>query len=223
MEVEPAHPDEEIKRLQRCIYDLVSVLTLPAIWSGSEPSHIVQTLLEVLLNILPLEFVYARLKNLGDEPPVEMVRLAQSREPMPQAQAIGGVFNPWLGVDPQTWPARVRNPLGEGDISIVPLRLGLHGEFGMIVAGSGQEGFPGQTERLILSVAANQAVVGLQEARLRSEQKRVARELDQKVVQRTQELSLANLELRQEMSEHERAEAARRYSDERYRVVVETA
>ena len=173
MEAQPPHPAEEIKRLQRCINDLVSVITLPSIWTGSEPSHIVQTLLEVLLNILPLEFVYVRLKNPGDEPPIEMVRLAQSREPMPQAQAIGEAFNPWVGVDPQIWPLRMRNPLGEGDISIVPLRLGLHGEIGMIVAGSGQEGFPGQTERLILSVAANQAVVGLQEARLRSEYKRV--------------------------------------------------
>ena len=146
-----------------------------------------------------------------------MVRLAQSREPMPPAQDIGKVFNPWLGVDPQSWPPRVRNPLGEGDISIVPLRLGLQGEIGMIVAGSGRAGFPGQTERLILSVAANQAVVGLQEARLLSEQKRVARELDQKVAQRTQELSVANVELRKEITERERAEAARRHSEEQFR------
>ena len=85
--------------------------------------------------------------------------------------------------------------LGEGDISIVPLRLGLQGEIGVIVAGSERADFPGQTERLLLSVAANQASIGLQEARLLSEQKRVARELDQRVAQRTTELAAANEEL----------------------------
>ena len=48
--------------------------------------------------------------------------------------------------------------------------------------------FPGRTERLLLSVAANQAAIGLQEARLLSEQKRIADELDQRVAQRTRNL-----------------------------------
>ena len=37
-------PAGEIKHLQRCINDLVSVLALPAMWSGGEPVQIVQTL-----------------------------------------------------------------------------------------------------------------------------------------------------------------------------------
>ena len=40
------------------------------------------------------------------------------------------------------------------------------------MAGSQRADFPGQTESLVLSVAANQAVIGLQEARLLSDQKR---------------------------------------------------
>ena len=53
----------------------------------------------------------------------------------------------------------------------MPLGLGLQGEIGEIVAGSERADFPRQTERLILSVAANQASIGLQGARLLSEQK----------------------------------------------------
>ena len=190
---------------------------------GGEPSQIVGTLLDVLLNILPLDLVYVRLKDPNGEPPIEIVRVAGPREPIPRPQEIGEVFNPWWGADPQIWPPRVRNPLGEGDLSIVPMRLGLQGEIGMIVAASPRADFPGQTERLVLSVAANQAAVGLQEARLLSEQKRVARELDQKVEQRTRELSAANEELRKEITERERAEAARRHSEEQFRNVVDTA
>ena len=53
--------------------------------------------------------------------------------------------------------------MGEGDVSIVPLPLGLQGELGVIVAAAGRADFPRQTEALLLSVAANQASIGLQE------------------------------------------------------------
>ena len=40
---------DEIKRLQRCISDLLSLLPLPAIWSGNQPSQIVPIMLDTLL------------------------------------------------------------------------------------------------------------------------------------------------------------------------------
>jgi PAS domain S-box-containing protein len=193
MEVQLDHPAEEIKRLQRCINDLVSVLALPAMWSGGEPGQIVHTLLDALLGMLHLDLVYVRLKNPIGEEPVEMVRVAQSRQRMPQD--LGEVLQRWLGDDPHTWPPVLRNRIADEEISIVPLRLGLQGEIGVIVAGSQRADFPGQTEALLLSVAANQASIGLQEARLLSQQKRVASELDHRVAQRTIELGEAHEEL----------------------------
>jgi len=196
MDVQIENPAEEIKRLQRCINDLVSVLALPAIWSGGEPSQIVHTLLDVVLGVLGLDLVYVRLKVPEGEAPIEMVRAAQSLKLTTRPQEIGGILNQWLGDDPREWPPLVRNRIGDEDISIVPLRLGLHGEIGVIVAGSQRADFPGQTEKLLLSVAANQASIGLQEARLLSQQKRVANELDQRVAERTAELAATNEELR---------------------------
>src|SRR3989441_12917839 len=191
----------EIRRLQGCINDLISVLALPALWSGQESAQIVSTLLDVLVGMLRLDFAYARLKDPVGGAPIEMVRLAQSRNLTARPPEIGEVLNGWVGDDPQKWPLLVRNPMGDGDVSIVPLRLGLRDEIGVIVAGSQRADFPWETERLLLSVAANQAAIGLQEARLLSEQKRVARELDQRVAQRTQELAAANEELRQDEAE----------------------
>ena len=52
MEAQQESPAEEIKRLRRCINDLVSVLSLPAAWTGSEASRIVGNLLEALVNML---------------------------------------------------------------------------------------------------------------------------------------------------------------------------
>jgi signal transduction histidine kinase len=208
MEVQPEHPAEEIKRLQRCINDLVGALALPAIWSGGDPSQIVRTLLDVLLGMLRLDLVYVRLKDPVGEAPIEMLRVAQSRKPTIRPQEIGALLNHWLGSDPQKWAPLVGNLFGDGDISIAPLRLGLQGEIGVIVAGSQRSDFPGQTERLLLSVAANQATIGLQEARRLNEQKRVAYELDQRVAQRTRELASANEALKKEIAEHRLAEEA---------------
>jgi PAS domain S-box-containing protein len=223
MDVQPRDPAEEIKRLQRCVNDLISILALPAIWSGGEPSQIVHTLLDALLRMLQLDLVYVRLKETGGQAPIEMVRFAQSQKHIAQPHEIGAVLKDWLAADPQEWPLLMRNPLGDRDISIVPLGLGLQSEIGVIVAGSEREDFPQQTERLILSVAANQASIGLQEAQLRSEQKRVASELDRRVAQRTTELAAANEELRKEIADRKHAEEDLRSIEEKHRVIVEAA
>ena len=200
-DVEVEESRDDVRRLQGCINDLISVLALPAMWSGQEAAQIVGTLLDVLVGMLRLDFAYARLNDPVGDAPIEMVRLAQPRNPTIRPQEVGQVLNPRLGDNRQTWPVRVRNPVGGGDVSIMPLRLGLRDQIGVIVAGSRRADFPWETERLLLRVAANQAAIGLQEARLLSEQKRVARELDQRVAQRTQELAAANEELRQDEAE----------------------
>ena len=223
MDVQPRDPAEEIKRLQRCLNDLMSVLAVPAMWSGGEPSRIVHTLLDALLRLLQLDLVYVRLNETGGQAPMEMVRFPQSPKYIAQPHEIGVVLTHWLGPDPQQWPPLMRNQLGDRDISIVPLGLGLQGEIGVIVAGSERADFPHQTERLILSVAANQASIGLQEARLRSEQKRGASELDRRVAQRTTELAAANEALRKEIADRKHAEEDLRISEEKDRVIVEAA
>jgi len=134
---------------------------------------------------------------------------------------IGRVLNPWLGDCPSTSPSRGRNPFGDGDISVLVLRLGLQAELGLLVAGSKRANFPTPTERLLFNLAANQAVIGLQEARLLGEQKRVAEELDQSVAQRTSQLLAANEELEKEVADRKRAEDALRASEQVARGQVE--
>ncbi len=195
MEGQVEHLADEIKRLQRCNNDLVSVLALPAMWAGAGASQIIPTLLDALMGMLNLDLAYIRIPDPAGDAPLETVRLAQSRKPKPGPKEICAVLNQWLGDDPRHWPPPARHAIGDQNISMVALGLGLHGEIGIIVAGSERADFPRESERLLLSVAANQASIGLQEARLRSEQKRVADELDQRVAQRTAELAAANEEL----------------------------
>ena len=216
MDVTPGDVASEIKRLERCINDLVSLLALPARWSGGEPSQIVRTLLDALLRMLQLDLLYVRLRDSGGQAPIEVVRFAPS-----QGQ-IGEVFKHWLEADRQESPRRMRNP-GGPDISIMAVGLGLRGEIGEIIAGSERSDFPQQTEQLILSVAANQASIGLQGARFLSEQKHVASELDRRVAQRTAELAAANQDLRQEITDRNRVEEAFRRVERQARAIVDSA
>src|SRR5258708_18542459 len=99
------YPLEEIKRLQRCVNDLVSILALPAMWTGGDPSHIGHTLIDSLASMLTLDLVYVRLNDeVGGR--IEMVRGA--RLAMPPAEEIGANLGHWFGDNPETWLPVVR-------------------------------------------------------------------------------------------------------------------
>jgi len=222
MKVQLEHPADEIKRLQRCINDLVSLLALPAMWSGSKPSDIVHTLLDSLLRMLDLDFVYVSLTNPVDAAPSETVRVAQSQEQMFRPQELCTFLNRWLGDDPQKRYLQERSHIGDEEVSLVSWPFGVQREIGVIVAGSRRADFPRDTEALLLGIAANQALTGLQQARLLTEQKRVADQLDQRVAQRTAELAAANEVLRKEVAERRRAEEALAASEHNLRLIVDS-
>ncbi len=201
-------PVQETKLLHRCMNDLVSLLALPAIWRGSAPSQIVQTLLDVLVGMLSLDFAYARLNDAFAEIPVEILRVAEYGKVNMPAQELRKMLGDSLAAWAQGSLPQIRSRLGI-DSSIFPLPLGVEGEIGMIVLGSDRSDFPGLTESLLLSVATNQASIALQEVRLLNEQKRISRELDRRVAERTSELAQAH------------AQVAR--SEERWRSVFENS
>ncbi len=201
MEVQPELASADVKHLQRCMNDLLSLLALPAIWSGGDPSQVLHTLLDALMRILRLDLICVSLTVPLGEAPVEIIRVAERRGPMLSAHDICQALNRYLPGDSQKWPPLLRNFMGEGEVSIVRQPLGLQGELGTMVAAAERQDFPRQTEALLLNIAANQASIALQEALLLSHQKGVANELDQRVVQRTAELAAANEELKKELAE----------------------
>ncbi|MGA8637355.1 MAG: GAF domain-containing protein, partial [Candidatus Sulfotelmatobacter sp.] len=151
MDVRPELAPGEVKHLQRCINDLISLLALPAIWSGGDPSQVLHTLLDALIRMLRLDLVSVRLTDPVGEAPVEIVRLAEHRGPMPLAHEICEALSQCLRNDSRKWPPVLRNLMGEGAVAIVALPLGLQGELGVIVAAAERADFPRQTEALLLS------------------------------------------------------------------------
>jgi PAS domain S-box-containing protein len=115
-----------------------------------------------------------------------------------RAREIREAIDSSLGGARPNPPSRAAVSVGEVDLAIASARLGLGGEFGVVVAGSQRHDFPTQTEKLLLDVATSQATIGLQ-AYL-TEQRRVTAELDECLARRTRELAIANEALRE--SEH---------------------
>lgn len=154
MKVQLEHPADEIKNLRRYMNDLVSLLALPAMWSGSKPGDIVQTLLDSLHRMLDLDFVYVGLTNVAGAVRSETVRIGQSQEQMFRPRELCVFLNRWLGDDPQKRYLQERSHIGDEEVSLVSCPLGVQREIGVIVAGSRRADFPRDTEALLLGIAA---------------------------------------------------------------------
>jgi PAS domain S-box-containing protein len=163
MAMQVDHPAEEAERLQRCINDLVSVLALPATSAGGDLSQIGRSLLDVLLPMLGAEFVYLRLADPDSRPTHEMVAFAPSFGAAREAPEVGAALARSLGADATKWPPSAPMRFGETGLAIAAAQLGAQGDLGVIVAGSQRSDFPGQTDGLVLGVAANQTAVALYE------------------------------------------------------------
>jgi PAS domain S-box-containing protein len=206
MATESENPFEEIRHLQRCINDVVSVLALSATWTGGTPSQIVGNSLDALVRVLSLDFIYAQLRQQTDTDVTGVMRVGSTWESKRRPEEIVEKLRPWLENDPEKLPAVASSLFGNSAITVATLPLGVHAEIGVIAAGSQRADFPQQTEKLILDIVANQAVIALKESSLLNAQRQVATELDQRVAKRTAELATINEELRNEIADRKLVE-----------------
>jgi PAS domain S-box-containing protein len=188
---DPSDPSLEIKRLQRCMNDLTGVLALPAAWRGREPAEILSIFMDSLMGMLTLDFLYVRVIVEAGEKPLEMLGAGPSH----RTDEIALALDDWLSEDQIDQPFQERRKIGDLEISIFPMRMGVVGDIGLIVAGSQRLGFPEQPESLVLAVAANQLALGWQQALRLSEQKRTADEVDRRAAERTRSFAETNQEL----------------------------
>ncbi len=211
----PAESPEELTRLRGCLNDLVSVVGLPAIWTGAEPPQILASLADALFGMLGLTFVLVRKSESEDAAPLELMRVAPPFESKIRAEDV---------MDPSGSASPLQSELWIGDarIHVASVPLGVAGESGVVIAGSRRPDFPVETEALLIQVAANEAAMALQQARVLALQRRLAAELDERVTQRTSELAAANAVLQNEIAERRRAEVALRERERESRLIIET-
>jgi signal transduction histidine kinase/ActR/RegA family two-component response regulator len=197
---------EEPGQLRRCLRDLLALNALPALWQHQPEHQIAESTADALISILRLEFVYISLALGAGDASTELVRVGYAL-PTPAIHDLRSSIARWLQPPLLSETVRMANPLASGSVQTVAVPIGLSGQE-FLVAASKRTSFPNEIERLLLGVAANQAVLALQ--RRRAEQAALASEaryrelsenLEQRVAERTRELEA-------EKVERERAEAA---------------
>ncbi len=173
----PTTPDET-QSLRRCVRELTALSTLSAVWSGNDIPEIVQGLCRVLLSSLNVTFVYVW---VGGDKGTEVAEIAtHQREPIPplQIQEMAKTLEPLLRSGNMEPTPTIPNPFESGTLRLAITPLGVGANAGGVVAGSPRPDFPSQTDRLLLSVGANQAAVVLQqkrsEAQIRCSEKELA-------------------------------------------------
>jgi PAS domain S-box-containing protein len=147
--------------LRRCVRDLVALSTLAAIWSRASESQIAEGLGEILVRTLALDLVYVRIRG-SNLPDLVTVHEQQTRLDGEMARAAAAALEPWLVAADVDEVRLAPHPIGEGRLRLVVLPLGYQEGIGMLAAGSARPDFPNHVDRLLLSVAANQAAVVLQ-------------------------------------------------------------
>jgi PAS domain S-box-containing protein len=158
------------QELQRCIRDLVALSALPAIWANCAPQQIADSVASQLVSMLNADFVYVLLPEERDRPLIEVTHPGK-RISSHSLGAIRDRLRRDLNRRSELTTS-IANPIGNGKLRVATAPIGFGGN-AVIVAGSGQQpDFPTEVQRLLLSIAANDATVALQRWQAEADERR---------------------------------------------------
>jgi PAS domain S-box-containing protein len=172
----------ENQALRRSLRDLVALTSLPSVWAGSTPHQIAESLSDVLLSTCPhLDMIYVFLKEAVEHDTLQLVRTPQKLIIGKEAEKLGEIFSPWLTPDHSNSKISIPDPLNDGSLDISVIPIGHSANTGYVVAAVRPSRTITELDRLLLSVAVNQAVTALQQARLLTDLKAANRLKDMSI------------------------------------------
>jgi transcriptional regulator with GAF, ATPase, and Fis domain len=156
---------EEIRQLRQIIRDLVALANVPAAWMGRETQQIAGSFVDLLMSALRLDGAYVQLNGRGGKP-IQVPRAPES-----------AAFLEWLkSQERHNWTAadarrqqRIEIPAGDRTLYALVSPIGIHAEAGFIATATYRPEYPTESEALLLSVAANQALISFRAHELLSE------------------------------------------------------
>ena len=191
---------DENLRLRAALRDLVALSTIPAGWIGIEPRTIAAGLADILTGSLGFDFAFVRLLNPTGGITIDVTSGRATRE-----------FMDWLEAQLSTLDESLRkqiisNVVGFDDrlksLRGIVIPIGFNAYAGLVAVGCERSDFPTETDRMLLTVAANHAATAFRSANLFHERRRAEEEvreardeLEMKVMERTAELQRTMAEL----------------------------
>jgi signal transduction histidine kinase len=197
---------DDIRDLRRCVRDLVALSALPAVWIGYDARRIAESVADVLLGMLRLDFIYVCVQSHTPAGPLEVMRMAAGVDSAEQTQILSQALAPWLHGPRSRPPVSIGNPLGSGSVYIASTAIGLGAEYGMVIAASQRVDFATETESLLLTVGANQAALLFGRLRAEAVVRQAYAELEERVQERTDALHREMAERRRLEHEAQRAQ-----------------
>ena len=191
---------DENLRLRAALRDLVALSAIPAGWFGIEPHTIAAGLADILAGSFGFDFAFVRLRDPTTGETVDVTGGCPTRE-----------FSGWLQAQLSALDESLRRQTIPNVIGFDGSRKSLHGivvpigfnaHAGLVAVGCERSDFPAETDKMLISVAANHAATAfrgatlIREWRRTEEELRKARdELEIKVMERTAELHRTMAEL----------------------------
>ncbi|HXE54839.1 MAG TPA: ATP-binding protein [Tepidisphaeraceae bacterium] len=191
---------DENLRLRAALRDLVALSTIPAGWIGIEPRTIAAGLADILAESLCFDFAFVRLLDPIGGATIDVTRGRAPRE-----------FLDWLQLQLSTLDESLRKQIipnvvdlddGLKSLRGIVIPIGFNAYAGLVAVGCERSDFPTETDRMLLTVAANHAAIAFRSANLIHERRRAEEEarkardeFEMKVMERTAELQRTMAEL----------------------------
>src|ERR1700722_1389763 len=191
---------DENLRLRAALRDLVALSTIPAGWIGIAPRTIAAGLADILAGSLGFDFAFVRLLDPTGGGTIDVTSGCATRE-----------FLDWLQAQLSTFDGSLRRQIIPNVIDFddrlkslrgIIIPIGFNADAGLVAVGCERSNFPTETDRMLLTVAANHAATAFRSANLIHERRRAEEEvrkardeLEMKVMERTAELQRTMAEL----------------------------
>jgi len=191
---------DENLRLRAALRDLVALSTIPAGWIGIAPRTIAAGLADILAGSLGFDFALVRLLDPVGGVTIDVTGGRATTEFLDWLQAqfsnFDGPLRRQIIPDVVGFDERLKSLRG----MIIP--IGFNAYAGLVAVGCERSDFPTETDRMLLTVAANHAATAFRSANLIHERRRAEEEvrkardeLEMKVTERTAELQRTMAEL----------------------------
>src|SRR3984957_3861095 len=153
--------DKEVMELRRTVRDLLALSTMPTVWIGYDTRHLAGGVLDLLFSPLRLDAAYIRIQGPDQHVAVEAWRGQASSNLFESLRHVETLTSPQKQ-DQDGSPGLPADLAADRHLRISATPLGVQSNCGTIVTGCSRADFPNASDKLLLSVAANQTVIAFQ-------------------------------------------------------------